>query len=79
MAYKQLCSARNLTAIWLLSGRLFDQGISFQYYAAAQPGLFQIYPFVKPMSSSSLDDPCGGVNYIFTQQPVSPWHTQANG
>ena len=69
--YKQLCSARNLTATWVSSGSLVNQGILFQFYASASIGLLQIYPFIENVNIGSVKDRCAGVEYIFTEYPVS--------
>ena len=70
--YKQLCSAHNLTSVWVSTGPLLNQGIFLQFYAAAQPGLLQIYPFVNTMVPSYARDLCAGADYyIVTEQPVS--------
>lgn len=71
--YKQLCAARNLTSNWVSTGKLVRQRILFQLYAAAQPGLFQIYPFVNSMAPGPVSDMCaeGADYYIIAEQPVS--------
>ena len=78
--YKQLCSAHSLTSIWVSTGSLFVQGILFQLYAAAQSGLFQIYPFVNNMTPGPVSDMCteGADYYIIEEQPVSLYHAQTN-
>ena len=45
----------------------------FQLYAAAQPGLLQIYPFVNNMFPGPVSDLCADADYyIIAEQPVSP-------